>query len=164
MSLKVNSELSALENVYALLKHSAVANKELVTDEHISVSTPTLKAGKMKITITGISDAVTGTKDVSYTATDLAAVISDVTVDESGEAATLVAQQVAALPCLSSEVVVGDLVDNDGVLSISVAAVAGAYTVYGQKVVTVTVNVPEPEPEAVGDIIEGDELDGFDQD
>lgn len=165
MALRVDKKLSALENMFKLVQHTWPEETDALSVDHVEISGAGAAddgTGRLQVTLTGISDGVVGSKTVFYTATDLATTgLEGLAVDAIEEAPALVEAMVAELPCLASEIEIGEAQEvEENLFRIPVVAVTDSYTVYGQTEVEVAIN---QYPLNLGEDLEGDELDGFGQ-
>lgn len=164
MSYSVNKSLSAEENLYSLIQYTWPDVADLLTTDHIAVEGGIDIDGvtnRRKVVITGISDEVVGTKEATYEVNDLTIFNHDFAeVESAADAKAAVLAAVSTLTCLEEEIDVSDAVEVDGQYRVDIAAVPGAITVAGSKLLW----VPKVfEPMDLATDLEGDVLDGFEQ-
>lgn len=165
MSLQVNKELSAQENLTLLVQHTWEDAAEFLTEDHVTIEGGIPVDGstsRLGVTITGISEEVIGVKNATYECTDLTNhSFSFDEVDDAAAAAAAVTAYIADnLACLPEEVEVSAAQLVDGQFRVDVSAVEGAITCAGSKVVW----VPQAfQPLDLATDLEGDQLDGFEQ-
>lgn len=164
MSLPVNKELSAQENLKLLVQHTWGDAAEFLTEDHVTIVGGVAVDGstsRLSVTVTGISEEVTGVKTATYECTDLTNhPFSFDEVDDAAAATAAVTAYIANnLPCLPEEVEVTNAQLVDDQFRVDVSAVSGAITCAGSK----TILVPQVfQPLDLSTMV-GEQLDGFEQ-
>lgn len=162
MTLRVNKELTGLENLYKLVQHTWPEQADVLVPENVEVQNlaDADNGTHLQVDLVGVSEGVVGTKTVTYVAANLESALEDVAADTVEDAVLQVEAQIAELPCLTSEIEVDEPLQTEDGFTLRVDSVEGAYTVFGSKDIVITIN---EYPFNLETDLEGTELDGFGQ-